>query len=93
MSLSLLLFWRKRNHSGICTSRSLKATKKADRIIMGSIRIYKGMPPLTEEQIQRLDALKNREIDYSDIPPLTDAELKKFKPARLREKNKKNIAS
>ena len=59
---------------------------------MGSIRIYKGMPPLTEEQIKRLDALKDREIDYSDIPPLTDEELKKFKPARLR-KQKMQIAS
>ncbi|MBQ7198165.1 MAG: hypothetical protein IJS29_02780 [Selenomonadaceae bacterium] len=60
---------------------------------MGSIRIYKGMPPLTDEQIKRLRALKNREIDLSDIPEITDEELKKFKPARLREKNKKNIAS
>ena len=56
---------------------------------MGSIRIYKGMPPLSEEQIKRLDALKDREIDYSDIPPLTDEELKKFRPARLRKKNLK----
>ena len=56
---------------------------------MGSIRIYKGMPPLTEEQIQRLDALKDREIDYSDIPETTDEELKKFRPARLRQKNLK----
>ena len=60
---------------------------------MGSIRIYKGMPPLTKEQIQRLHALKDREIDYSDIPKMTKEELSKFKPARLREKNKKNIAS
>lgn len=63
---------------------------------MGSIRIYKGMPPLTEEQIRRLDALEQMtddEIDYSDIPPLTDEELSKFKPARLRLKNPKNIAS
>ena len=59
---------------------------------MGSIRIYKGMPPLTEEQIKRLDALKDREIDYSDIPETTDEELKKFRPARLRRKNLK-IAS
>ena len=59
---------------------------------MGSIRIYKGMPPLTEEQIKRLDALKDREIDYSDIPETTDEELKKFRPARLRGKNLK-IAS
>ena len=56
---------------------------------MGSIRIYKGMPPLTEEQIQRLDALKDREIDYSDIPPLTDEEIAKIRQKRLRKQNLK----
>ena len=30
------------------------------------------LPPLTEAQLSRLEALENREIDYSDIPPLTD---------------------
>ena len=62
---------------------------------MGSIRIYKGMPPLTEEQIKRLDALSQMsddEIDYSDIPPLTDEELAKFKPARLRQKKLQKVA-
>ena len=63
---------------------------------MGSIRIYKGMPPLTEEQIRRLDELgkmSNDEIDFSDIPKLTKEELAKFKPARLRQKKSQNIAS
>jgi len=63
---------------------------------MGSIRIYKGMPPLTDEQIKRLDALRDLdddEIDYSDIPPLTDEELARFKPARLRKKNLQKVAS
>ena len=62
---------------------------------MGSIRIYKGMPPLTNEQIQRIKAnapKSDDEIDYSDIPETTDEELKKFRPARLRRKNLK-IAS
>lgn len=62
---------------------------------MGSIRIYKGMPPLTEEQIRRLDELgkmSDDEIDFSDIPRMTKEELAKFKPARLR-KQKQNIAS
>ena len=62
---------------------------------MGSIRIYKGMPPLTAEQIQRIRAnapKSDDEIDYSDIPKTTDEELKKFKPVRLRRKNLK-IAS
>ena len=58
---------------------------------MGSIRIYKGMPPLTDEQIKRLDALSKMsddEIDYSDIPKMTKEELAKFKPARLRHQQK-----
>lgn len=59
---------------------------------MGSIRIYKGMPPLTEEQIKRLDALKDREIDYSDIPPLTDEEIERFR-ANIRRKKNLKIAS
>ena len=60
---------------------------------MGSIRIYKGMPPLTEEQIKRLDEAKKREIDFSDIPKLTKEELAKFRPARLRQKKSQNVAS
>ena len=58
---------------------------------MGSIRIYKGMPPLTEEQIKRLDALKDREIDLSDIPEITPEEFERA-IARKREKlRKKNL--
>ncbi len=63
---------------------------------MGSIRIYKGMPPLTEEQLAEIIAnapKSDDDIDYSDIPPLTDEQLARMKPARLREKNRKNIAS
>ena len=64
---------------------------------MGSIRIYKGMPPLTEEQIRRLEENKPKsddEIDFSDIPRMTKEELSKFKPWRLRQKKKsENIAS
>ena len=48
---------------------------------MGSIRIYKGMPPLTEEEIAELERNKPKsddEIDYSDIPPTTDEEFKRF---------------
>jgi len=62
---------------------------------MGSIRIYKGMPPLTEEEIAELERNKPKsddEIDYSDIPPLTDEELVRMRRARLR-KQKQNIAS
>jgi len=62
---------------------------------MGSIRIYKGIPPLTEEELAELERNKPKsddEIDFSDIPRLTKEELAKFKPARLR-KQKQSIAS
>ncbi len=62
---------------------------------MGSIRIYKGMPPLTEEELAELEKNKPKsddDIDFSDIPRMTKEELSKFRPARLR-KQKKNIAS
>ena len=58
---------------------------------MGSIRIYKGMPPLTEEEIAELERNKPKsddEIDFSDIPRMTKEELSKFKPARLRKQKK-----
>ena len=48
---------------------------------MGSIRIYKGMPPLTEEELRELreNAPKSDdEIDYSDIPRITKEEYKRF---------------
>ena len=63
---------------------------------MGSIRIYKGMPPLTEEQIRRIRENKPKsddEIDYSDIPKMTKEELSRFRPARLRQKKSDNVAS
>ena len=62
---------------------------------MGSIRIYKGMPPLTKEEIAELDRNKPKsddEIDFSDIPRMTKEELSKFKPARLRQKKLEKIA-
>ena len=58
---------------------------------MGSIRVYEGMPPLTEEQIKRLDALKDREIDLSDIPEITHEEFERMKENRLRRLKKKNL--
>ena len=63
---------------------------------MGSIRIYKGMPPLSEEELAELERNKPKsddEIDFSDIPRMTKEELAKFKPARLRQKKSQNIAS
>lgn len=49
---------------------------------MGSILVYKGMPPLTAEELAELEALRNmkdEDIDFSDIPEITDEEWKKFK--------------
>ena len=49
---------------------------------MGSIFIYEGMPPLTEEQEKRLSELedmKDEEIDFSDIPELTEEDWKKMR--------------
>ena len=69
--------------------------KKKRGIIMGSIVIKRGMKP-TEEQLQRIYAnapKSDDEIDLSDIPEITDEEWKKFKPARLREKKVKKVAS
>ena len=63
---------------------------------MGSIRIYKGMPPLTEEQLAEIYAnapKSDDEIDYSDIPKTTEEEFARMKANRLRKKNLKNIAS
>ena len=47
---------------------------------------FKEIPPLTPEQIKRLDALKDREIDYSDIPPTSPEQL-----ARMRENRRKRL--
>ena len=63
---------------------------------MGTIRIYKGMPPLSEEELAELERNKPKsddEIDFSDIPRMTKEELSKFKPARLRQRKSQNIAS
>ena len=57
--------------------------------------INKGIPPLTSEQIKRLDDLAKMsydEIDLSDIPEITKDEWTKFKPTRLRKKNLKQAS-
>ena len=46
----------------------------------------KEIPPLTAEQIAEIEALKYREIDYSDIPPTTKEELERMKENRRRRK-------
>ena len=64
---------------------------------MGTIIFKRGMKiERTPEQLAEIEALKNMrddEIDLSDIPEITDEEWKRFKPARLRLKNKEKVAS
>ena len=54
----------------------------------------KPIPPLTEEELAEIEALKNMsddEIDFSDIPKITKEEWEQnFRPRRLRLKNKKD---
>lgn len=62
---------------------------------MSSIRIYKGMPPLTDEELAEIYAnapKSDDEIDLSDIPEITHEEFQRAiarKRAKLREKNLK----
>ena len=55
---------------------------------MGSLILIKGqIPEMTPEQQERLDKLesiRDEDIDYSDIPPLRDDQIGKYK--RLRDK-------
>ncbi len=59
---------------------------------MGSILIYKGMPPLTGEQkarLKKLDEMPDEDINLDDIPELTDEQMSKMKrvpPERLYKK-------
>ena len=49
---------------------------------MVELHVYKGMPPLTSEQLERLDALDNMSDDDivfdEDCPPLTADQIKKI---------------
>ena len=59
---------------------------------MSSFISKKEIPPLTEEQLAEIEAIKNMsydEIDYSDIPPLTDEEVERFRANIRRKKNLK----
>ena len=55
---------------------------------MGSLILIKGqipeMTPEQEERLEKLQSIRDEDIDYSDIPPLRDDEVGKYK--RLRDK-------
>ena len=51
---------------------------------------------MTKDEIQRLQEMKDEDIDYSDIPKMTDAELKRFRRGRdigldFREVGRRNL--
>ena len=41
------------------------------------------LPPVTKEYLDRVDAIKDEDIDYSDIPKITD--FSKFRPWEQRQ--------
>ena len=48
------------------------------------------LPPVSKEELDRVDAIKDEDIDYSDIPEVTDfsnfrpwEQRKMFKPAKV----------
>ena len=52
--------------------------------------IAKNIPPLTEEELAEIEAVKKMsydEIDFSDIPPLTDEQIARIR-ANMRRKKK-----
>ena len=55
---------------------------------MGSLILIRGqipeMTPEQKERLEKLESVRDEDIDYSDIPPLRDDERGKFK--RLRDK-------
>ena len=57
-------------------------------IIMGSLILIKGqipeMTPEQKERLEKLESIRDEDIDYSDIPPLRDDQIGKYK--RLRDK-------
>ena len=59
---------------------------------MGMLYVYKGMPPLTPEQVARLDALEKMSDDDivydEDAPKLTEEQLKKFRRVYPRREEK-----
>lgn len=54
------------------------------------------LPPLTEAQrdnLKRLDALPDEQINYDDIPQLTNAQLAEMQPAQFYRPLKKQITA
>ena len=53
-------------------------------IIMAMVRYtLKTLPPVSKEDLDRVDAIKDEDIDYSDIPEVTD--FSNFRPWEQRQ--------
>ena len=46
-------------------------------------RTFKDLPPLDEKRFAKLRAMKDKDIDTSDMPALTQEQLARFVPAKL----------
>jgi len=52
--------------------------------IMGIVRhTLKNLPPVSKKDLDRVDAIKDEDIDYSDIPKITD--FSNFRPWEHRQ--------
>ena len=53
-------------------------------IIMGTVSYtFETLPPVSKEDWERIDAIKDEDIDYSDIPEIKD--LSGLRPRQVRE--------
>ena len=53
-------------------------------IIMGMVKhTLETLPPVSQEDLDRVDAIKDEDIDYSDIPEITD--FSQFRPWEQRQ--------
>ncbi len=53
---------------------------------------FKDIPPITEEDIKRIDAIRDEDIDFSDIPELDENFFKNAKVIKFIPKPKKAIS-
>ena len=57
---------------------------------MGTVSYtFETLPPVSKEEWERIDAVKDEEINYSDIPEMKD--LSGLRPRQVRELNAKKV--
>jgi len=57
---------------------------------MGTVSYtFETLPPVSKEEWERIDAVKDEEIDFSDIPEIKD--LSGLRPRQVRELNTKKV--